>query len=62
MSAAILPNSLKTSRPDTITNGTPVTVRATITNVLNKHYWTGFSRGLTLGTPRTAVLSATVEL
>lgn len=43
-------------------NGTPVTIRATITNVLNKHYWTGFSRGLMLGAPRTAVLSATVDL
>ncbi len=43
-------------------NGTPVTLRATVTNVLNKRYWMGITRGaLVVGAPRTLTLSATVD-
>lgn len=43
---------------------TPVTFRASVENVLNKHYWAGsFGDGyVTLGTPRTFKLSATMQL
>ena len=44
-------------------SGTPVTIRATVTNVLNKRHWTGTTGGaLAIGAPRTLLLSATVDL
>jgi iron complex outermembrane receptor protein len=43
-------------------NGTPVTLRATVANVLNKRYWMGITRGaLVVGAPRTLTLSATID-
>ncbi len=43
--------------------GTPVTLRATVTNVLNKRHWMGTTGGaLAIGAPRTLLLSATMEL
>ncbi|WP_417223483.1 TonB-dependent siderophore receptor [Achromobacter spanius] len=41
---------------------TPVTLRATVENVFNKAYWaSASSNGLTIGAPRTVLLSATVD-
>lgn len=41
---------------------TPVTLRATVENVFNKAYWSSASsNGLTIGAPRTVLLSATVD-
>ncbi|MCW0206098.1 MAG: TonB-dependent receptor [Achromobacter sp.] len=43
-------------------NGTPVTLRATVENVFNKHYWLSAAReGLTVAAPRTVLLSVTAE-
>jgi len=43
--------------------GAPVTLRATVTNVLNKRYWAGTSGAwINIGAPRTLLLSATMEL
>lgn len=44
------------------THGKTVTLRANIENVFDKGYWsTASSTGLTFGTPRTALLSATLD-
>lgn len=43
-------------------NGVPLTLRATVTNALNKRYWQGHSGGFSIGAPRTLTLSATVDL
>lgn len=43
-------------------NSTPITIRATVANALNKRYWQGISGGLTIGQGRTLLLSATMEL
>lgn len=40
--------------------GHPLVLRATVQNLTNKAYWAG-SLGSGLGTPRTALLSATVD-
>ena len=41
---------------------TPVTLRTTVENVFNKAYWaSASSNGLTIGAPRTVLLSATVD-
>lgn len=43
-------------------NRTPVTLRATVENVFNKHYWQSAAReGLTVAAPRTLLLSVTAE-
>ncbi|HEY9272564.1 TonB-dependent receptor [Achromobacter sp.] len=43
-------------------NRTPVTLRATVENVFNKHYWLSAAReGLTVAAPRTLLLSVTAE-
>ncbi|PVY68040.1 TonB-dependent receptor [Pusillimonas noertemannii] len=43
-------------------DGTPVVVRATIENALNKHYWLSAAReGLTVAAPRTFLLSVSAE-
>ncbi|MGS1007752.1 TonB-dependent siderophore receptor [Achromobacter anxifer] len=43
-------------------NRTPVTLRATVENVFNKHYWQSAAReGLTVASPRTLLLSVTAE-
>ncbi|MNL89246.1 Ferrichrome receptor FcuA precursor [compost metagenome] len=43
-------------------NRTPVTFRATVENVFNKHYWLSAAReGLTVAAPRTLLLSVTAE-
>lgn len=43
-------------------NRTPVTLRATVENVFNKNYWQSAAReGLTVGAPRTLLLSMTAE-
>jgi iron complex outermembrane receptor protein len=43
-------------------NRTPVTLRATVENVFNKHYWQSAAReGLTVAAPRTVLLSVTAE-
>jgi len=45
-----------------IANDTPITVRATIENVLDKNYWQSAAReGLTIGAPRTFLLSVAAE-
>jgi iron complex outermembrane receptor protein len=42
--------------------GKPVTLRASIENLLNKNYWQSAAReGLTMGAPRTLLVSATTE-
>lgn len=44
------------------THGKTVTLRASVENVFDKRYWsTASSTGLTFGTPRTALLSATLD-
>lgn len=44
------------------THGKTVTLRANVENVFDKRYWsTASSTGLTFGTPRTALLSATLD-
>lgn len=44
------------------THGKTVTLRASVENVFDKRYWsTASSFGLTFGTPRTALLSATLD-
>lgn len=44
------------------TQGKTVTLRASVENVSDKRYWSTASQfGLTFGTPRTAILSATVD-
>jgi iron complex outermembrane receptor protein len=44
------------------THGKTVTLRANVENVFDKRYWsTASSAGLTFGTPRTALLSATLD-
>lgn len=52
------------ARYATKVNGTPVTYRASVENVLNKNYWSGcFSDGyLTLSSGRTFKLSATIDM
>lgn len=41
---------------------TPVTLRLTVENLLNKNYWQSAAReGLTMGAPRTVLLSASTE-
>ncbi|WMD19986.1 TonB-dependent receptor [Achromobacter seleniivolatilans] len=43
-------------------NGTPMVVRATVENVLNKNYWQSAAReGLTVGAPLTVLLSVSAE-
>ncbi|MNI56526.1 Ferrichrome receptor FcuA precursor [compost metagenome] len=43
-------------------NGTPMVVRATVENVFNKNYWQSAAReGLTVGAPRTVLLSVSAE-
>lgn len=43
-------------------NRTPVTLRATVENVFNRHYWQSAAReGLTVAAPRTLLLSVTAE-
>ncbi len=43
-------------------NRTPVTLRATVENVFDKHYWQSAAReGLTVAAPRTLLLSVTAE-
>jgi len=41
--------------------GHPLTLRATVENLLDRNYWTASDFGLSLGAPRTALLSATVD-
>ncbi|EFF75336.1 TonB-dependent receptor [Achromobacter piechaudii] len=42
--------------------GTPMVVRATVENVFNKNYWQSAAReGLTVGAPRTVLLSVSAE-
>lgn len=44
------------------THGKTVTLRASVENVFDKRYWASASQfGLTFGTPRTALLSATLD-
>jgi iron complex outermembrane receptor protein len=44
------------------THGKKVTLRANIENAFDKRYWSTASQfGLTFGTPRTAILSATLD-
>lgn len=54
------------ARYQTVINKTPVTFRANVENVFDKHYWSGvFSNTagyVTLGGPRTFKLSATMQL
>lgn len=46
----------------TSTFGNPLTLRASVENVTNKNYWAGVSDGwVTMGTPRTFKISATVD-
>lgn len=43
-------------------SGTPMVVRATVENVFNKNYWQSAAReGLTVGAPRTVLLSVSAE-
>ncbi|QYJ19065.1 TonB-dependent receptor [Achromobacter sp. ES-001] len=43
-------------------SGTPMVVRATVENVFNKNYWQSAAReGLTVGAPRTVLLSVSTE-
>lgn len=42
------------------TGRTPVTLRATVENLLDRNYWSATDFGLSLGAPRTVLLSATV--
>ncbi|WP_202987605.1 TonB-dependent receptor [Cellvibrio polysaccharolyticus] len=45
-----------------ITNGTPVTIRGAIENVLNENYWQSAARaGLTVGTPITFLVSVSAD-
>lgn len=43
------------------TGSTPVTLRATVENLLDRNYWSATDFGLSLGAPRTVLLSATVD-
>lgn len=43
------------------TGSTPVTLRATVENLLDRNYWSATDFGLVLGAPRTVLLSATVD-
>jgi len=50
------------ARYATTINRTPVTFRAMVENVFNKHYWQSAAReGLTVAAPRTVLLSVTAE-
>lgn len=49
------------ARYEVKTGHTPVTLRATVENLLDRNYWTATDFGLALGAPRTVLLSATVD-
>ncbi len=52
------------ARYKTVINKTPVTYRLSVENLFNKHYWAGCSANdgiVTLGSPRTVKLSATMQ-
>ncbi len=45
----------------TSANGHPITLRANVENLFDRSYWASASGGLTISTPRTLLLSATVD-
>lgn len=49
------------ARYATRAGGHPVALRASVENVLGRNYWTATDFGLSIGAPRTVLLSATVD-